>query len=158
MKLPDKALCCKEMPEMKTSRKRILIISSVVFCVATFAATAFYRPKRSIVVEVEGPPSRNFDAVFVVDGRRQTQSVTLPKTFTFYARDVAYRVNPVDKDADNEMFGRIYTDDGFADGSSTGWSVGGWVSCSNVLGIWLGEIGVANYTKESPGPEVTTRL
>ena len=143
---------------MKMKRKRILIIASVAICITVTAAITLYRPKRNIVIEVEGPPNRNFDAVFVVDGRRQTQTVTLPKTFTFYARDVSYRVNPLDKDADNEMTGHIYTDDGFADGSCTGWSVGAHVSCSNVLGNhWLGGIVIITYNKDAPGPEVTTR-
>lgn len=142
---------------MKSNRKRILIIASVAICIAVLAAVTLYRPKRTIVIEVEGPPNRNFDAVLVVDSQRHTQTVTLPKTFKFYARDVSYRVNPVDTDADNEITGRIYTGDGFADGSCTGWSVGARVSCSNVLGIWLGGIVIITYDRDSPGPEVTTR-
>ena len=143
---------------MKSNRKRILIIASVAICIAVLAAVTLYRPKRTIVIDVKGASNRNFDAFFVVDGREQRQTVALPRTFSFYARDVRYRVTPVDAAADNEMTGRIYTDDGFADGSSTGWSVGAHVSCSNVLHIWRGGIGIMTYRKDDPGPEVTTGL
>lgn len=143
---------------MNSKRKRILIIASVAFCIAVIAAVVLYRPKRTFVIDVTGTSKRNFDAFFVVDGREQRETVTLPRTFTFYARDVRYRVTPVDTAADNEMTGRIFTDDGFADGSSTGWSVGAHVSCSNVLHIWRGQIGIMTYTKDNPGPEVTTGL
>jgi len=142
---------------MNRVRKRLVIAGISVLCIGVLTATVLYRPKCNVVVNVEGPSSRKFDAVFVVDGRRQTQTVTLPKEFTFYARDVAYRVNPVDKDVDDKLTGRIYTDDGFADGSTSGWSVGGRVSCSNVFGIWRGGLVVTNYTKDSPEPEVTTQ-
>jgi hypothetical protein len=105
---------------MNSKRKRILIIASVAICIAVIAAVVLYRPKRTIVIDVNGASNRNFAAFFVVDGREQRQTVTLPWTFTFHARDVRYRVTPVDTAADNEITGRIYTDDGFADGSCTG--------------------------------------
>jgi hypothetical protein len=141
---------------MRSKPKRILITASVAFCIAVIATVLLYRPNRTIVIDVKGTSNRNFDAFFVVDGREQRQTVTLPKTFTFYARDVRYRVTPLDTDFENELTGRIYTDDGFADGSSTGWSVGAHVSCSNILHIWRGGIGIMTYTKDNPGPEVTT--
>lgn len=143
---------------MRSKPKRILIIASVAVCIALIAAVFLYRPKRIIVIDVKGMSNRDFDAYFVVDGRAQRETVALPKTFTFYARDLRYRVTPVDTAADNEMTGRIYTNDGFADGSSTGWSVGAHVSCSNVLRLWRGSIGIMTYTKDNPSPEVTTGL
>jgi hypothetical protein len=141
----------------QSNRKRIVIIAAVAICVAVLAAVTLYRPKRIIVIEVDGPAECNVDAVLVVDGQRHTETVTLPRTFEVYARDVSYRVDPVDPDAGIELTGRIYTSDGFADGSSTGPSVGASVSCSNVLGIWLGGIVVMTYDRDTPGPEVTTR-
>jgi hypothetical protein len=143
---------------MNSKRKRILIIASVAFCIALIAAVVLYRPKRTIVIDVKGAADQNVDAFFVVDGQEQRQTVALPRTFTFHARDVRYRVTPADTASDSEMTGRIYTDDGFADGSSTGWSVGAHVSCSNVLRIWRGGIGIMTYAKDDPGPEVTTGL
>lgn len=138
---------------MKSKRKRILIIASVI---AVMATVVLFRPKRTIVVEVNGTSEQEYDAFFVVDGQEQRQTVTLPKTFTFYARDLRYRVTPVDTDVENEMTGHIHTDDGFADGSSTGWSVGAHVSCSNILHFVRGSIGIMTYTRDDPGPEVTT--
>ena len=140
----------------KPKRKRILIIASVAICIAVIATIVLYRPMRTIVIDVTGASDRNFDAFFVVDGREQRETVTLPKTFTFYARDLRYRVTPLDTAVENEMTGRIYTDDGFADGSSSGWSVGAHVSCSNILHFVRGSIGIMTYTKDDPGPEVTT--
>lgn len=80
---------------MKSKRKRILIIASVIAVIAT---VVLYRPKRTIVIDVKGTSDQNFDAFFVVDGREQRQTVTLPKTFTFYARNLRYRVTPLDTD------------------------------------------------------------
>ena len=141
---------------MRFKPNRILIIASVVLCIAVIATVVLYRPKRTVVIDVKGTSNRNCDAFFVIDGREQRQTVTLPNTFTFYARDIRYRVTPLDADVENKITWRIYTDDGFADGSSTGWSVGAHVSCSNVLHIWRGGIGIMTYTKDDPGPEVTT--
>ena len=84
------------------------------------AVITLYRPMRHIVIEVEGPASRNYEAVLIVDGQRQMQTVTLPKTFRFYAREVSYRVTPSDTSADNEMSGHMYIQDKSVDFSCTG--------------------------------------
>lgn len=143
---------------MKPKRKRILILTFVALCITAVAATLLYRPKRNFVIEVEGPPNRNFDAVFIVDGRRQTQTVTLPNTFQFQALDVSYRVTPLDTAGDNEITGHMYTKDGWGDVSCTAWSVGGQISCPNALGIWFGGVGVMTYGKNDPGHDVTHPL
>ena len=143
---------------MTSKGKRLLILASVALCITVIAVIVLYRPKRNIVIEVEGPPNRSFDAVFIVDGRRQTQTVTLPNTFQFRARFVSYRVTPSDKTGDNVITGRMYTKDGWADLSCEGWGVGGQISCPNVLGIWFGGVGHMTYGKDDPGPEVTHPL
>jgi len=140
---------------MKSSHKRILILAFVAAGIAVAAVVLLYRPKRAIVIEVQGPTNRAFDAVLIVDGQRHNEEVTLPKAFSFYARKVSYRVTPLDTAVDIHLTGRMYTDDGFADGSCTGWSVGGHIECSTVLGIWFGGVWPTTYTIDSPGPDVT---
>jgi hypothetical protein len=143
---------------MKLHRKRILVIAGTTLLIALFAGLMIYRPKQNIVIEVEGLANREYSADFIVDGRLETQSLQRPRTFTFRAREVSYRVTPADKAGDQQITGHIFTEDGFADGSSTGWSVGGGVSCPNVMGFLSGtSIWIATYGKDSPGPEVTTR-
>ena len=143
---------------MKSKRNRIVILALVASCITAIAATLLYRPKRDIVIEVGGPANRNFDAVFIVDGRRQTQTVTLPTTFQFQARFVSYRVSPSDKAGDDVITGHMYTKDGWGDVSCEGWGVGGQISCPNVLGFWFGGIGHMTYAKDDPGPDVTHPL
>ena len=123
------------------------------------AIVLLYRPKRHFVIEVEGPANRKFDAVFLVDKRRETQTVTLPQTFRFHARFVSYRVTPSDKAGDDEITGRMFTEDGWRDVScGPAWSVGGKISCPNALGIWSGGVGVMTYEKDAPGHDVTHPL
>jgi hypothetical protein len=144
---------------MNSKRKQVLILASVALCITAIAMILLYRPKRDFVIEVEGPPDRNFDAVFIVDGRRQTQPATLPATFHFRARFVSYRVSPSDKTGDSVINGRMYTKDGWRDIScGPAWSVGGMISCPNVLGIWSGDVGVMTYEKDAPGHDVTHPL
>ena len=116
---------------MIMKRKRVVIIASV----AVFMAIALYRPKRNFVIEVEGPPNRNFDAVFVLDGQRQTETVTLPATFTFHAREVAYDVAPSDPVTDHQISGHMYLENESIDFACEARSVGGFISASRT-DIW----------------------
>lgn len=147
---------------MKLKRNGVLIIAAVALGIAVITAILLYPPpKRNMVIEVDGPPNRNFNAVFIVDGQRQTQTVTLPHTFQFQARKFSYRVTPVDKAGDVKITGRMYTKDGWADVSCEGWGVGGEISVPNLLGNLFGEVGRVghmSYDKDDPGPEVTHPL
>jgi hypothetical protein len=144
---------------MNSKRKRVLILAVVALFSTAIAVILLYRPKRDFVIEVEGPPNHSFDAVFIVDGRRQTQTTTLPTAFRFRARFVSYRVSPSDKTGDILISGRMYTKDGWGSIScGPAWSVGGKISCPNVLGIWSGDVGVMTYEKDAPGHDVTHPL
>ena len=115
-----------------------------------------YRPHRTFVIEVEGASDRDFDAVFVVDGRRETRRVALPCTFKFHAREVSYRVTPSNTSVDNEMSGHMYTADKSIDFCVTGWSVGGHITSPKFFGVGSGDFKAMTYSKDGPGPEVTT--
>jgi hypothetical protein len=108
------------------------------------------------VIEVEGPPNRNYEAILVVDGRRQIETVALPKTFRFYAREVSYGVAPSDTSADNEISGHMYLEDKSIDFSCTGRSVGGNIKSPKLLGVGSGDFTGFTGVKGSPYLAVTS--
>lgn len=131
-------------------RKRIVIVACAVLCIVAIAAIALQRPKRQIVIEVEGPENRDYEAILVVDGQRQIEKVALPKTFRFYAREVSYGVAPSDTSADNEISGHMYLEDKSIDFACTGRSVGGNIKSPKRLGVGTGDFTGFTGIKDSP--------
>jgi len=124
---------------MRPNRKHIVVIACVVLCIVVSIVIALHRPKRHIVIEVEGPVNHDYKAILVVDGQRQVETVALPKTFRFYAREVSYGIVPSDTSADSEISGHMYIEDKSIDFSSTGRSVGGNIKSPQLLGVGTGD-------------------
>ena len=119
---------------MKMNRKRTVIVVCAALCIVVAAVVTFYRPKRHIVIELEGPTNLDYETVIIVDGQREEHTVTLPKTFKFYAREVSYRVTPRDTSAAAKVSGHMYTEDKLFDFSTTGSTTSGRIKSPSLLG------------------------
>lgn len=138
---------------MNKKRKRIVIFASCVVGLVVLSAISINRPKRDIVIDADGSANRDYEAFLIVDGQRHTETVTLPKTFRFHAREVSYRITPADEFSDGAISGHMYTANKWIDFSCTGWAVGGRIKSPSVVGFWSGD-----FEGFSGGPEDSTEV